>query len=142
MQNLNNKLKEKIIAYFETKEEVIAVYLFGSYAEGKERYLSDIDIGILMDSKGRDFITRRRNDYMVELARILRKDIHPVILNSASEELLKQIFSKGQCIIVNNSRELARYTMVMFVKIAEFSYYRRQMQSGLIRKVMGGQGIG
>lgn len=138
MRNLNNKLKEKIIAYFESKKEVIAVYLFGSYVEGKERYLSDIDIGILMDSKDRDFVTRRRNDYMVELARILRKDIHPVILNSASEELLKQIFSKGQCIIVNNSRELARYTMVMFVKIAEFSYYRRQMQSGLIRKVMGG----
>ncbi len=142
MRNLNNKLKEKIIAYFESKEEVIAVYLFGSYVEGKERYLSDIDIGILMDSKDQDFVTRRRNDYMVELARILRKDIHLVILNSASEELLKQIFSKGQCIIVNNSRELARYTMVMFVKIAEFSYYRRQMQSGLIRKLMGGQSIG
>lgn len=142
LQNLNNKLKEQIIDYFKNKEEVIAVYLFGSYAEGKERYLSDIDIGILMDSKDRDFVTRRRNDYMVELARILRKDIHPVILNSASEELLKQIFSKGQCIIVNNSRELARYTMVMFVKIAEFAYYRRQMQSGLIRKVMEGQGIG
>ena len=142
MRNLNNKLKEKIIDYFKNKEEVIAVYLFGSYAEGKERYLSDIDIGILMDSKDRDFLTRRRNDYMVELARILRKDIHPVILNSASEELLKQIFSKGQCIIVNKSRELARYTMVMFVKIAEFAYYRRQMQSGLIRKVMEGQDIG
>ncbi len=141
MRNLNNKLKEKIIAYFESKEEVIAVYLFGSYVEGKERYLSDIDIGILMDSKDQDFVTRRRNDYMVELARILRKDIHLVILNSASEELLKQVFSKGQCIIVNNSTKLARYTMVMFVKIAEFSYYRRQMQSGLIRKLMGGQGI-
>ena len=139
---MNNKFKEKIINYFKNKEEVIAVYLFGSYAEGKERYLSDIDIGILMDSKDRDFVTRRRNDYMVELGRILRKDIHPVILNSASEELLKQIFSKGQCIIVNNSRELARYTMGMFVKIAEFAYYRRQMQSGLIRKIMGGQGIG
>jgi len=95
-----------------------------------------------MDSKDRDFVNRRRNDYMVELGRILKKDIHPVMLNSASEELLKQIFSKGQCIIVNNSRKLARYTMVMFVKIAEFGYYRRQMQSGLIRKVMGGQGIG
>ncbi len=142
MRNLNNKLKEKIIDYFKNKEEVIAVYLFGSYAEGKERYLSDIDIGILMDSKDRDFVTRRRNDYMVELARILRKDIHPVILNSASEELLKQIFSKGQCIIVNNSRELAQYTMVVFAKIAEFAYYRRQMQSGLIRKVMEGQSIG
>jgi len=34
---------------------------------------------------------------MVELSRILRKDIHPVILNSAGEELLRQIFLKGKC---------------------------------------------
>jgi predicted nucleotidyltransferase len=133
-----NKLKEKIIAYFKKKEGVIAVYLFGSYAEGKERPLSDIDIGILFDRKDRDSAKEKRNDYMLELARVLRKDIHPVILNSASEELLRQIFLKGKCILINDSRKLARYKMVMFTKIAEFAYYRRQMQSGLIRKVREG----
>ncbi|MFH1673546.1 MAG: nucleotidyltransferase domain-containing protein [Pseudomonadota bacterium] len=133
-----NKLKEKIIAYFKKKEGVIAVYLFGSYAEGKERPLSDIDIGILFDRKDRDSAKEKRNDYMLELARILRKDVHPAILNSASEELLRQIFLKGKCILINDSRKLARYKMVMFTKIAEFAYYRRQMQSGLIRKVREG----
>ena len=133
-----HKLEEKITAYFKNKKEVIAVYLFGSYAEGKDRDLSDIDIGILLDSKDRDFFKERRNDYIVELGRVMRKDIDPVILNSASEELLRQIFLKGKCILVNDSRKLAEYKMVMFTKIAEFAYYRNRMQSGLIKKIMEG----
>ena len=131
-------LEEKIRTYFKNKKEVVVVYLFGSYAKGKQRPSSDIDIGILLDTTDQGFVKERRNEYMVELARILRKDIHPVILNLAGEELLKQIFLKGKCILVNDSRKLAQYKMVMFAKIAEFGYYRSQMQLGLIRKVMEG----
>jgi len=133
-----NTLEEKIKAYFKSKKEVIAVFLFGSYAVGKERPFSDIDIGILLDSRDPDFDCGKRNDYMVELSRILKKDIHPVILNSASEELLRQIFQKGKCIQVNDTKKLAGYKMVMYVRIAEFAYYRKQVQSGLIRKIMEG----
>ena len=132
------KLGEKITVYFRNKKEVIAVYLFGSYAEDKERHLSDIDIGILLDSKDRDFDKERRNYYVTELGRVMRKDVDLVILNSASEELLRQIFLKGKCILVNDARKLARHRMVMFAKIAEFGHYRSRMQSGLIRKVMEG----
>jgi len=97
------------MAYFKNKREVIAVYLFGSHAEDKERHLSDIDIGILLDSMDRDFDKERKSDYIVELGRVMRKDIDPVILNSASEEVLRQIFLKGNCILVNDSKKLARY---------------------------------
>jgi len=31
-----NQLAKRIKTYFKNKEEVIAVYLFGSYAEGRE----------------------------------------------------------------------------------------------------------
>ncbi len=133
-----NKLEEKIKSYFKSKKEVIAVYLFGSYAVGKERPFSDVDVGLLFDEMDKDLSFRRRNDYLVELGRLLRKDIHPVILNSANEELLRQIFSKGKCILINDAKKLARHKMVMFVKIAEFAYYKRQIQSGLIKKVMEG----
>ena len=131
-----SKLEENIRVYFRDKKEVIAVYLFGSHAKGKERPLSDIDVGILLDKNDRDFLKERRKDYTIELGRALRKDIHPVILNLAGEELLKQIFSKGKCILINDARKLALYRMVMFARIADFAYYRSQMQSGLIRKVM------
>ncbi len=95
-------IEDKIRDYFKNKREVIAVYLFGSYAAGKEQLFSDIDIGILLErhqiDTGKEIITK----YLVELARILRKDIHPVILNLASEELLKQIFQKGKCILTRD----------------------------------------
>jgi len=131
-------LEEKIRSYFKDKEEVIAVYLFGSYAVGKEQPFSDVDLGILFDEMDKDLSFKRRTHYLIELGRLLRKDIHPVMLNSAGEELLRQIFSKGKCILINDAKKLARHKMVMFVKIAEFAYYRTQMQSGLIRKVMEG----
>ena len=83
-------------------------------------------------------IKKKTDNLMVELSRILRKDIHPVILNLAGEEILRQIFLKGKCILVNNKKKLVRYKMTTFARIADFSYYKKRMQSGLIRNVMEG----
>ncbi|MFC1590890.1 nucleotidyltransferase domain-containing protein [Thermodesulfobacteriota bacterium] len=130
------EIEENIRAYFESKTEVIAVYLFGSYAAGKQHRTSDLDIGILLDGTARDFFCEKRDAYLVELSRIVKKDIHPVILNSGSEELLRQVFLKGTCLQVNNEKKLTAYKMVMYARIAEFAYYRKQLQSGLIRKIM------
>jgi len=132
-------LPKKIFDYFKNKEEVVAVYLFGSYVEGKERPFSDIDIGILLNKNDRHFVKEKRNEYMTKLSRVLRKDVHPVILNSAGEELIKQIFLKGKCIFVNDTKTLSHYKMVMLSKIVDFAYYRNQMQSGLIRSIMKGE---
>jgi hypothetical protein len=75
---------------------------------------------------------------MVELAKLLKKDIHPVILNSASEALIRQIFLKRKCIQVNDSHELSKYKMIMISRIADFGYYRNMIQSGFVSKVMDG----
>lgn len=120
------------------KKEVIAVYIFGSYAKNAERHFSDIDIGILMDRMNHDIIIKKRSVYMIGLSLILKKDVHPVILNSASEALLKQVFKKGKCVLVNNAKELSRKKMIMFSEIADYAYYQDKMQSGLIRRVMEG----
>ena len=132
-----SKKEENIKNYFKDRKEVIAVYLFGSYASGKVGQASDIDIGILLDEDKRDHGREIMTDCVVELGRVLRKDIHPVLLNSATDELLRQVFVKGKCILVSDSRKLARFEMVKFAMIADFAYYRKQMQSGLIKKVMG-----
>ena len=42
---------KKINQYFKERNEVMAVYLFGSYARGKERRDSDIDLAVLVDYK-------------------------------------------------------------------------------------------
>ena len=117
---------------------MIAVYLFGPYSRGKMHHLSDIDIGVLLDQNNKEFQKAKRKKYMNDLPRILRKDIHLVFLNSGSEELMKQIYSKGKCILSNDAAKLARYNMVMMARIADYGYYRNKMQSGFIRKVKEG----
>jgi predicted nucleotidyltransferase len=135
---MQNKLTATVIHYFKDKPEVIAVYLFGSQATGKTARSSDVDIGILLDTNDRAIQIERRNQYMVDLANILKKEIHPVIFNSAGEELMRQIFCKGKCILVKNEKQLSLFKMTMFARIADYSYYRNRMQSGLIRNIMEG----
>jgi predicted nucleotidyltransferase len=71
---MHNELLKNISAYFSYERKVIAVYLFGSYAEGNERPLSDIDIGILLDRTDHNAIKEIRNKCIVELSRILWSD--------------------------------------------------------------------
>jgi hypothetical protein len=135
---MKNNLTTRLKQYFKDKPEVIAVYLFGSQATGKKKRSSDVDVGILLNTKNRATEIEKRNQYMVDLADILRKEIHPIILNSAGEELMRQIFTKGDCILIKNQKKLSLFKMTMFARIADFGYYRNQMQSGLIRSIMEG----
>ena len=135
---MQNKLTASVIHYFKDKPEVIAVYLFGSQATGKTDRSSDVDIGILLDTNDRSIQTQRKNQYMVDLANILRKEIHPVIFNSAAEELMRQVFTNGKCILAKDQKKLSLFNMTMFARIAEYGYYRNQLQSGLIRNIMEG----
>jgi len=139
--NMENVLIEKIRSYFAGKDEVVAVYLFGSHAEGKARRSSDVDIGILLNPNDSDAFLEKQTEYLKELGRLLRKDIHPVILNTAGEMLMQQIFVKGKCILDNEHRKHAEFRMVMFSRIAAFSDYRKQMQAGLIKNIMEGPTI-
>ena len=134
---MNEQKLSKIISdYFSNKDEVVAVYLFGSYASGKNRTFSDIDIGILLNRADPESVNQQKMRYLTELSRIIRKDVHPVILNFASEVLMKQIFSKGRCILINDSKKLAKYKMSMYAKIADYAYYLNKMQKGFIRRTM------
>ena len=133
---MKDKLINKLNAYFEDKSEVIAVYLFGSQVKNKTDRSSDVDIGILLDTNDRAAETEKRNQYLVDLANILRKEIHPIILNYAAEELMRQIFLKGKCILVRDPEKLSLFKMTMYARIADFGYYRDQMQAGLIRNIM------
>jgi len=60
----------------------MAVYLFGSYAKGRQEMDSDIDLAILLNRDDRPRRNELRKQYIVDLGRILRKDMHIVIINS------------------------------------------------------------
>jgi uncharacterized protein len=131
-------IESRLKAYFTNRAHIAAVYLFGSHATGKERSDSDVDIAILFKTREADVICDLIDTYLVDLARLLKKDIHPVVLNHAGELLLRQVLKKGKCIVVNDQRQLTAFRVTAFAKIFDFSYYHALMQSGLIKSVVQG----
>jgi len=130
------KVSKTISNYFKDQKEIVAVFLFGSYAVNKERSFSDIDIGIVVEHASENIVRKNTDRYLLDLSRILRKDIHITILNNASENLLLQVFKKGKCLVVNNRKELSIFKMNGYMKIADFSYHKKMMQQGFLNSMM------
>jgi uncharacterized protein len=131
-----DQLVQNIIDYFSSRREVVAVYLFGSYAMDRQHQTSDVDIGILFEMDAHGQFYENIEKYSNDLSRLLRKDIHLVAMNNAGEFLAKQILSKGKCIHQKNKSLVSQYQMKMYSMIAEFSYYQQIISPGFVRKVM------
>jgi predicted nucleotidyltransferase len=131
-----DKINETISSYFKDKKEIVAIYLFGSHAANKERYFSDIDIAIVAEYYSINVVKKNVDGYLLGLSKILRKDIHITILNTASENLLFQVFKKGECLVVNNRKALSSFKMKAYTKIADFSYHKEMMQQGFLNRMM------
>ena len=132
---MKSELIEKISLYFDRRSEVMTVYLFGSYAKGRQEMDSDIDLAILLNRDDRPRQNELRRQYIVDLSHILRKDVHIVMISSIDEGILAQIFKYGECIINHNPHLLARFKMIAYAMIADFGYQKSLMKKGFIRKL-------
>ncbi|MCA1787749.1 MAG: nucleotidyltransferase domain-containing protein [Desulfobacteraceae bacterium] len=124
-------MEEKITQYFATKNEVAAVYLFGSFASEKHRPTSDVDLAILFLPEYLPSADHLCRQYLTDLGRLLRKDIHPNVMNRAGEVLLKQIFLKGKQLVAKNPAYVREFNMIAISRIADFGFYLERMQTGL-----------
>ena len=131
----SEELKINIAAYCATRPEIVACYLFGSRATGKERPGSDADVAFLLDNTiAASAYFELKMVYLSALGALLRHDIHPLIMNDAGEVVLEQIFKKGVPIYGFDSIECARFRMLQFSLIAEFAPLRDRMEEILFRK--------
>jgi len=132
------EMLETVKTYFSEKQEVAAVYLFGSFASGKNRLMSDVDIAVLLYPE-EEYLTSVhlfRSTYMSQLGRALRKDIHPVILNHAGEMLLKQVLLKGKPVLVKDEKYNKQFKMVALARIVDFNFHLEKMQSRLKKSIL------
>ncbi len=136
------ELKNTIATYCATRPEIVACYLFGSRARGKERPGSDVDIALLLDRAiaSSDYYDLKM-DYYSDLERVSRLDIHPLIMNDAGEVVLGQVFGKGVVVYDKNPEELRSFRRHKLPLIAEFSYYI-DMRLNRLRSRYGGEGRG
>ena len=91
-----NGFEEEIISVCKGKREIIAVYVFGSRAMGKDKKASDVDIALLLDD--REASNFPYLEFKVTLERVLNKNVDLIILNQAGEILKHQVRKYGKTI--------------------------------------------
>ena len=136
------EIKNHIAAYCATRPEIMACYLFGSRAVGKERVGSDVDVAFLLDATiPRADYASTKMTYYSGLERALRLDIHPLIMNDAGEVVLGQVFGKGDVVYQKDAEVLRSFRRRKLPQIAEFSYYV-DMRLNSLRSRFGGEARG
>lgn len=135
-------LKKILTDYCATRPEIAACYLYGSYAAGKERPDSDVDLAFLLDSSViPDDYAQLQLTYITELGSLSKQEIHPLIMNNAGELVLGQVFTKGSLVYQRNQEQLKAFKRHKLPLVADFSYYLSQ-RLGDIRHRYGGAARG
>ncbi len=136
----NEKLKDKIIEYFQDKKEVITVYLYGSIVTGKDAMNSDVDIALLTNPyKNLMESQRARVRYQTEISRLIEREVDLVFLQEAGELLSYQILSKGQ-VVVETDKEIHRsFRAYRLIKCLDFQFLEDRMKKGMVTAMRGCQ---
>ncbi|MCA8969355.1 MAG: nucleotidyltransferase domain-containing protein [Planctomycetes bacterium] len=83
--------------YFETRSDVVAVYLFGSVARGVDTPKSDVDVGIFFGSFARDELQRLGDleDIRADLETMLARTVDVIAVDRASPDFLHRMLRDG-----------------------------------------------
>jgi len=115
-----------IIKQLQNIPNLLAIYIFGSVANGVDNVNSDIDIAFLAQSSLDDMV---RWNIAQELSIAFQRDIDLIDLNNCSEVLKFQVVSKGK-LIFNKSEELVNqfadksYWLYMDLQELKMTQYR------------------
>lgn len=128
-KDISEKL-EKLKSFLESKENVLAAFLFGSYAKDMTHRDSDIDIAIYFKPSSNNIEYEEEKSYegedelWSEIEKILEIKTDMVVLNRASSTLADSIIKDGKLLLLKDSKYFARFSSVIN-EAAE--YYRDYM---------------
>jgi predicted nucleotidyltransferase len=93
--------------HLRTDPQVVALYLFGSFAHGTEGPLSDVDLALLLDpAVPRAPFARLTLDYLTAINRLLGTDeVSFILLNDAPLTFRYEVVRTGK-ILIDNHPEL------------------------------------
>lgn len=117
---------------------VAVVYLFGSYAEGKNMEHSDIDIAVLLDYKTghRTILNDVYNKLYFILSDLLPgKNIDLVLLNRATLELRMDVIINGKIIYAKTADEQFSFEEKTILDYADFKPVLDQFNHAVLERV-------
>lgn len=112
----------RIADYFKGRDEVSALYIFGSASIGKEMSESDIDIAVLVDDhkKGRRTYDSLRKTYYAASPKLSIRSLDIVILNTAPPFLKHRIIKDGKLLFDRNRRLRVRFATNAIIEYLDY----------------------
>lgn len=126
-----NKLVETLKRYFEKRDEILMVFLFGSFTKGTSRGLSDIDIAIYFRPESgslewEEFDARygTEDEISLDLERLLNRNVDLIVLNRARASIASSAI-RGVPIVI---KDRGLYLDYMLRVTAEAEDYREMVE--------------
>ncbi|MEK7308027.1 MAG: nucleotidyltransferase domain-containing protein, partial [Nitrospirota bacterium] len=119
--NLQSDIK-RIINYFKDRDEISALYIFGSAVNGKEIAESDVDIAVLINDhkKGRRTYESLRKTYYAASPKLSIRPVDIVIMNTAPPFLKHRIIKTGKVLFDRNKRLRTRFTANAIIEYFDY----------------------
>lgn len=92
-------LLQSIVGIFEARDDVTAVYLFGSTSRGDARPDSDVDVAVLFDGPQPSTLDAPRVVVEGDLERVLRRPVDLVALNDAPVDFRNRVLREGRLLL-------------------------------------------
>lgn len=104
--------------------ELLAVYLFGSAAEGTLRADSDVDLAVLAN---RPLDRMQRFEAEQDLATALHRDVDLIDLRRAPAFLRGRIVGTGRCLFRGNEEQVGLFEVYALSSYARFQEETREL---------------
>jgi predicted nucleotidyltransferase len=130
---LNNlQIEQKIASICKNEPSILAAFLFGSYAKGKEKPSSDIDVALLLNEMEIGDFTPL--GFATELEKKLGFVVDVVILNNAGEALKFEVRRDGKLIFERSSQQRKQFEVKSRKYYEDFLYFH----NNYVNKVLYG----
>ncbi|KPV62648.1 MAG: Nucleotidyltransferase domain protein [Candidatus Bathyarchaeota archaeon BA1] len=123
------------------REHVKVAYLFGSYAQGREGPLSDVDIAVLLDeslSESERIDLRLR--LIAEISAILgimeADKLDVIVMNDAPINLNYEIIKNGRTLLVKDLEHKIKTESKILSKYLDRRYYERRGLNEFLEKIL------
>jgi predicted nucleotidyltransferase len=123
-----------IQTYFRAQLGVQAVFLFGSFAKGKSRPGSDVDIAVLLDpeTSQEDYLDRRLQ-FMGDLSSRLGREADVIILNEAGPVLKHQIFHFGNLLYETEHQNTLSFKARSLIEYVDWLPYKERLDKATLQ---------
>lgn len=126
--HMSKDLLDKLV----NKYKITLIVLFGSYAEGKVREDSDIDIGIYLEDK---ISVKEETNLIEDMVHAFKRDnIDLVILNTASPVLRFEVVRNGKLLFERTPGDFLQFKLLSMKRYWEYPRFQKYSKMYMDKK--------